>query len=674
MDSVNRNYYYSGADSGFFVCGGGGDRRLLFADENVIRMFGCSSFSELQMLTKKCLLGMIHPDDRNKIEANVLELADGQNRKHVCLRLRLRDRKGGCFLAELFCHVARSTDEYDLVFDATQKEDIDKKDDSVIAKQEDEKVNSAVAKQEDEKVSRTTDRKSGTLIYVFISLIEKDDFLEALSQDYCSCASSCPANGMKEDVDILTGLPDITAFYKASEDMLTKAREGNGSPSCVVVFDIVGLKELNYDLGRDEGDARINALAKAIREHMPKGSLFFRGHEAELLAVCLNMSEESIKDNIMSVVNSCKSRVLFGIGSVFVKGNVSHYIEGAATFLQALSVARYALMVKKLLDPESAHSQIMTSLIRALEEVDSDTEEHVQRTQKMGVALGQRIGLPDAQLTSLRLLCLLHDIGKITIPLEILNKPGRLTNEEWAVLRTHAEKGFQIASATEQLRPMAEIILHHHERWDGKGYPSGLSREEIPVLSRVISIVDAYDAMVNDRAYRSALLPDTAKAEIRDNLGTQFDPYLASEFLKMLDEDPTLSIGVKTGADEVRVFKKKYAITEHNHGNTSPVHYTKYKLDIDDRIIEIDSFFEEMTGYSKEDVVGKMSQFDLIPKEDLEQYLVEVGNQFVKGDIAYLHHRIQRKDGTIIKVICNGERYFDSSVRAFRSTILVFEV
>jgi PAS domain S-box-containing protein/putative nucleotidyltransferase with HDIG domain len=296
---------------------------------------------------------------------------------------------------------------------------------------------------------------------------------------------------------------------------------------------------------------------------------------------------------------------------------------------------------------------------------------HTYRMVKAAVAMCEVYRELDKEI----LVCAtaLHDIGKITIPLEILNKPGRLTNEEWAVLRTHAEKGYQIASASEQLRPVADIILHHHERWDGKGYPSGLSREEIPVLSRFISIVDAYDAMVNDRAYRSALLPATAKAEIRDNAGTQFDPYLASEFLDMLEEDTTLSVGAKTGADEVRVFKKKDSI-EHRTGNTSPVHYTKYKLDIDDRIIEVDDHFEEMVGFTREDALGKMTQYDLIPPEDLEQYLVEVGNQFVKGDIAYLHHRILRKDGTIIKVICNGERYFDSSVRAFRSTILVFKV
>ena len=102
--------------------------------------------------------------------------------------------------------------------------------------------------------------------------------------------------------------------------------------------------------------------------------------------------------------------------------------------------------------------------------------------------------------------------------------------------------------------------------------------------------------------------------------------------------------------------------------------YTEYTLDVNDTIIGIDSFFESMTGYSREEVIGKMTQFMLIPPEDLRQYRIEVNKQFSKGDIAYLKHRILCRDGTIKNVICNGERYYDSSVMAFRATILVFEV
>lgn len=109
-------------------------------------------------------------------------------------------------------------------------------------------------------------------------------------------------------------------------------------------------------------------------------------------------------------------------------------------------------------------------------------------------------------------------------------------------------------------------------------------------------------------------------------------------------------------------------------GATSPVLYTQYTLDIDERIIETDDFFEVLTGYSPSDVIGKMTQFDLIPNEERDYYTQQVRNQFAKSDVAYLRHPIKRKDGKVINVICNGEHYYDSSVKAFRSTIMMFEI
>ena len=115
---------------------------------------------------------------------------------------------------------------------------------------------------------------------------------------------------------------------------------------------------------------------------------------------------------------------------------------------------------------------------------------------------------------------------------KILSKSGELTEEEWAEMRKHPEIGFRIAQATSQLIPIAKYILCHHERWDGKGYPQGLIGEKIPLLSRIVAIVDAFDAMTNDRAYRSAMTKGEAIEEIRRNSGTQFDPEVARVFIE----------------------------------------------------------------------------------------------------------------------------------------------
>ena len=602
----------TGLSGGFFVYCATGKEEICFADENVIKLFGCSSMEEFRSLTGNSFTGMVHPDDLERVESDIMAQTFHSGERHDYVRYRIRTKQGRIRYIEDFGHLLH-------------------------------------------------DNSGRAYFYVFIVDVEKEKYYKNASM---SMAES-EVLAINQKLDPLTGLLNISTLYDKAHSMIIDRAVDEMNASVVIVFDIIGLREVNHLHGRHEGDARIMALAAGMREYMPPGSVFFRGDEAELVAVCRNHPDSDILQNIMQVVNVCKSRVLFGIGATLE--------PGSGTIIQALEEARVDLKIKKMLDDESVQSRALTSLVRALEEVDADTEAHVKRTQKMGMVLGRRIGLTGVQLSALQLLCLLHDIGKITIPLEILNKPGRLTDEEWAVLRSHSEKGYQIAMASEELKPIAEFILCHHERWDGRGYPAGLSKEEIPVLSRIIAIVDAYDAMVNDRAYRSAMSPVKAQQEIRDNAGTQFDPLMAEEFLKLLQEDPSLAVGAKTGADEVRVFESRehQAVEE---GNTMPVLYTEYTLDIDERIISVDSAFEIITGYSKGEAIGRMTHFDLIPPEDLEQYKIQLSNQFAKGSIAFLRHRILRKDGEILEVICTGERYFDSSVRAFRSSIMMFEV
>ena len=142
------------------------------------------------------------------------------------------------------------------------------------------------------------------------------------------------------------------------------------------------------------------------------------------------------------------------------------------------------------------------------------------------------MSLTDDQLNELELLSTLHDIGKMGISAEILSKPGKLSDKEWVEMRKHPEIGFRIAQATSELIPIANYILCHHEKWDGKGYPQGLFGEQIPLLSRIVAIVDAFDAMTNDRVYRSAMTKGEVIEEIRRNSGTQFDPEVTRVFIE----------------------------------------------------------------------------------------------------------------------------------------------
>jgi HD-GYP domain-containing protein (c-di-GMP phosphodiesterase class II) len=145
--------------------------------------------------------------------------------------------------------------------------------------------------------------------------------------------------------------------------------------------------------------------------------------------------------------------------------------------------------------------------------------------------------MSDSELDDLALLATLHDIGKIAIPEGIIVKPGDLSSEEWELIWKHPEIGYRIAGASPELAPIAEAILAHHEWWDGSGYPRGLKVTEIPLISRVVAIVDAYDVMTHGRPYKESVNEEEALKELQRMAGTQFDPELIAVFMNMLNEE-----------------------------------------------------------------------------------------------------------------------------------------
>jgi putative two-component system response regulator len=178
------------------------------------------------------------------------------------------------------------------------------------------------------------------------------------------------------------------------------------------------------------------------------------------------------------------------------------------------------------------------SIARLVEARDQDTGDHCERLTRLGVGLGNRLGLDPELLTALRRGGYLHDLGKIGIPDQVLLKPGKLTTDEWEVMKRHVEIGVEICSPLRSLKPVLPLIRHHHERFDGSGYPDGLSGDEIPLLARVFQVVDVFDALTVDRCYRDAMSVDEAIAVVRDETAKGFwDPRIVDEFLAMLEED-----------------------------------------------------------------------------------------------------------------------------------------
>ncbi|HZS00457.1 MAG TPA: HD domain-containing phosphohydrolase [Chloroflexota bacterium] len=179
---------------------------------------------------------------------------------------------------------------------------------------------------------------------------------------------------------------------------------------------------------------------------------------------------------------------------------------------------------------ERSYLQTIEALAAALDARDSATEGHCQRVTGCTLIMGEYFGIQGAELTALHYGAALHDIGKIGIPDAILRKPGRLTEEEWALMRQHPELGERIIAGIEFLRSAIPVVLHHHERWDGAGYPAGLAGEAIPFGARIFMVSDAFDAMISNRPYRKGMPYDQALREIHHMSGKQFDPAVVEAF------------------------------------------------------------------------------------------------------------------------------------------------
>jgi len=181
--------------------------------------------------------------------------------------------------------------------------------------------------------------------------------------------------------------------------------------------------------------------------------------------------------------------------------------------------------------------QEMMALARSVEEKDEATEGHCSRIERLSLRTGERLGLTDNRLITLSYAAYLHDVGKVRIPDEILNKPGPLTEEEWKEMRRHPDYGAEMLEKKDFLKDAAEVVRAHHERYDGSGYPRGLKGDQIPLEARIIAVVDAYDAMTSNRPYRKALSKEEAIRELNKNAGSQFDPRVVRAFLKVIKEE-----------------------------------------------------------------------------------------------------------------------------------------
>jgi diguanylate cyclase (GGDEF)-like protein/PAS domain S-box-containing protein len=332
--------------------------------------------------------------------------------------------------------------------------------------------------------------------------------------------------------DQLTGLFN-RAYLENELERLSKSRE---FPVSIICMDLDGLKLINDTMGHGFGDRQLKDCANILQNSFRSSDIVARVGGDEFTALLPRTDIESgakivhrIQD-MLDVHNQDQNRQFplhLSIGLACA--------EKRSDDLTKIYKQADDLMYRDKLNRDvNSRSQIMKTLMAALEERDFITSGHALRLEDLCLQLGQKVHLSPHQLSDLNLLAQVHDLGKVGIPDSILFKPGPLTAEEWEIMRQHPEKGYRIAQTSTDLAGIADLILKHHEHWDGTGYPLGLSGEEIPIECRILAIVDSFDAMTNDRPYRKAMPAEEALAELEKYAGTQFDPQLVGVFLEMI--------------------------------------------------------------------------------------------------------------------------------------------
>ena len=337
--------------------------------------------------------------------------------------------------------------------------------------------------------------------------------------------------------DRLTGLYNRVYF----EEEIQRLNYSRLYPISIISADIDGLKLINDTMGHSTGDDLLRSFAEILKANMRSSDVVSRFGGDEFAAILVS-TDRPTAERVIERIRKAVARYNESRSGPFLSFSmgVATSNNGESSLLDCLKLADDLMYRDKLSRSNSVRSQMVNTLLLTLAEKDHISGGHASRLQEMAIKLGKRMGLNSDQLVDLSLFAQVHDLGKVGIPDRILFKPGKLTEEEWGIMKLHPEKGYRIAVSSPDLSTVADLILRHHERWDGKGYPLGLERTEIPIECRILSIVDAYDAMTNDRPYCKARSHSEALKEIERCAGTQFDPKIVEEFLKMLQESPRL--------------------------------------------------------------------------------------------------------------------------------------
>ncbi|MGE5626698.1 MAG: HD domain-containing phosphohydrolase [Solirubrobacterales bacterium] len=350
---------------------------------------------------------------------------------------------------------------------------------------------------------------------------------------HCLCRDMRDRKQMEMKLEYLSYHDQLTGLYNRRffEEELKRLDVPRNYPLTIVMSDVNGLKLVNDSFGHAVGDKLLKKVSEIFIKGCRADDIIARQGGDEFV-ILLPKTDEFEAEKIIKRIKDIALTEKVDSIDISVSIGYETKLTEADDVDEVMKKAEDHMYKKKLFESPSMRGKTINTIISTLYEKNKREELHSKRVSELSKTIGEEMGLNDEQVQELKNLGLLHDIGKIAVDENILNKPSPLDELEFEEIKRHPEVGYRILSTVNNMSEMADYVLSHHERWDGKGYPKGLKGEEIPLQSRIISVANAYDAMTSRRTYGKMLSHEEAVLELEKNKGTQFDPEIVKIFIE----------------------------------------------------------------------------------------------------------------------------------------------
>lgn len=341
---------------------------------------------------------------------------------------------------------------------------------------------------------------------------------------------------MYNALENMAAYDQLTGFY-TGRAFSNKLAEWDKEPEeyIVAICNVAGLKLINSFYDRGIGDSVIQKMSEELRDVLPEDILICYAEDDSTVIIAKGITEAQMNLYLSTAARKLKKRGLDNV-PIYLNYGIARRENTAVSVKEYIKYAVMDLLLKKGKDGAEQRREMTKALTEVYFNREYESVEHVNRIKDLAAGIADKLDLSNEDRVKLDLLCTYHDIGRVKTREEVWSRAAVITRDELDIIKLHSITGYQIVEKMQLEYDIADLVLYHHENYDGSGYPYGLSGEEIPLLARILAIVDSYDIMVNDQLYKDAVSEVHAMEELRKHAGSQFDPALVVLFEEYLKE------------------------------------------------------------------------------------------------------------------------------------------